>query len=200
MYNYTNGATKWRNALERHLNRTEQFFPASNNGIMTEICEAKDLCNTDQESFKTYLARWLGVAIQMAPWTHDTIMPHLQTSAKAAALTCTGASQHGAGNYACGMRWWSNGFDGVQGVAQQMTALNLISVLNVDRVDPPYTSKTGGDSKGNPGLGTGGSVGDDDTSDEDTDPVTAGDKAGASILTILIMVFVFAGAWWLCIE
>lgn len=165
---------------------------------MTEICEAKELCDTDQESFKAYLARWLGVCMQMAPWTHDIIMPRLQTSAKAAAQTCVGASQHGAGNYACGMRWWWDGHDGIQGVGQQMTALNVISVLNVDRVAPPYTSRTGGESKGDPGLGTG-SV-DDDIPQLHKDPITAGDKAGASILTILIMAFVFGGAWWLCIE
>lgn len=134
----------------------------------------------------------------MAPWTHDIIMPRLQTSAKAAAQTCVGPSQHGAGNYACGMRWWWEGFDGIQGVGQQMTALNVISVLNVDRVAPPYTSKTGGESKGDPGLGAGG--GDEGVPQLHTKAITTGDKAGASILTILVLAFVFGGAWWLCIE
>lgn len=198
MYNYTNGASKWRSALERHLNKTDQFFPEYYKGIMTEVCEAKELCDTDQESFKAYLSRWLGVSIQMAPWTHDIIMPRLQTSAKAAAQTCVGASQHGAGNYACGMRWWWDGFDGWQGVGQQMTALNIISVLNVDRVAPPYTVRTGGESKGDPGLGTG-SV-DDDIPQLHKDVVTTADKAGASILTVLVLAFVSGGAWWLCTE
>jgi hypothetical protein len=198
MYNYTNGADKWRNALTGFLNRTDQFYPPTKNSVMTEICEEKDLCDTDQESFKAYLSRWLGVCIQMAPFTHDMIMPRLQTSAKAAAQTCVGPSKHGAGNYACGMRWWWNGFDGKQGVGQQMTALNIISVLNVDRVPPPYSSNTGGSSKGDPGLGTG-SV-DDDIPQIHTEPVTTADKAGASILTILVVVFVVVGAWWLIWE
>lgn len=198
MYNYTDGSPKWRSAIERHMNKTAMFFPEYYRGIMYEVCEPKELCNTDQESFKAYLSRWLGLTAKMAPFTHDTIMPWLQTSAKAAAQTCVGASSHGAGNYACGMRWWWDGNDGIMGVGQQMTALNTISVLNVDRVPPPYTSKTGGESKGDPGLGSG-SV-DDDIPQLHKNPVTAGDRAGASILTILVMAFVFGGAWWLCAE
>jgi predicted alpha-1,6-mannanase (GH76 family) len=199
MYNYTNGADKWRDAINRHLNKTtDQFFPQYYKGIMTEICEAKELCNTDQKSFKAYFSRWLGVCMQMAPFTHDLIMPHIQTSAKAAAQTCVGPSQHGAGNYACGMRWWWNGFDGVQGVGQQMTALNTITVLNVDRVPPPYSSDTGGSSKGDPSLGSG-SV-DDDIPQLDISPATTGDKAGAAILTILVVAFVVGGAGWMVVE
>lgn len=199
MYNYTNGAEKWRSALSRHLNKTtELFFHDYYRGIMTEACEAKEFCNTDQKSFKAYLSRWLGVCMQMAPFTHDLIMPHLQVSAKAAAQTCTGASLHGAGNYACGMRWWKDGNDGVMGVGQQMTALNTITVLNADRVPPPYSKKTGGHSQGDPGLGSG-SV-DDDIPQLHKHPVTTGDKAGAAILTIVVLVFVFAGSWWLCAE
>lgn len=198
MYNYTNGADKWRNVIDRHLNKTDQFFPAYYRGIMTEICEAKELCNTDQESFKAYLARWLGVCVQMAPFTHDIIMPRLQVSAKAAAQTCVAPSDHGGGDFACGMRWWWSGNDGIKGVGQQMTALNTISVLNVDRVPPPYTSHTGGSSKGDPGLGSGGV--DDDFPHLHTTPMTTADKAGASILTILVVAFIGAGAWWMVID
>ncbi|KAJ4332051.1 hypothetical protein N0V87_008672 [Didymella glomerata] len=198
MYNYTDGSPKWRSAIERHLNKTSMFFPEYYHGVMYEVCEPKELCNTDQESFKAYLSRWLGLTAKMAPFTHDTIMPWLQTSAKAAAQTCVGASTHGGGNYACGMRWWWDGNDGIMGVGQQMTALNTIAVLNVDRVPPPYTSKTGGESKGDPGLGSG-SV-DDDIPQLHKNPVTAGDRAGASILTILVLAFVFGGGWWLCNE
>lgn len=198
MYNYTNGAEKWRLAVERHLNQTSRFFPEAYQGVMYEVCEPKELCNTDQESFKAYLSRWLGVCMQMAPWTHDIIMPRLQKSAKAAAQTCVAPSLHGAGNYACGMRWWWNGHDGYQGVGQQMTALNTITVLNVDRVPPPYTRETGGESKGDPGLGSG-SV-DDDLPNLHQNAMTAGDRAGAAILTILVIGFVFGGGWWLCVE
>lgn len=97
------------------------------------------------------------------------------------------------------MRWTDTGFfdDGAlqpAGVGPQMTALNVISVLNVDRVPPPYSSKTGGTSQGNPGLG----VGNDDTRlpiyQKD---ITTGDKAGAAIVTIIMVALTLGGAYWL---
>lgn len=194
MYNYTNGAEKWRTALTNFVNKTERFYPEQFNGVMYEICEPKDLCDADQESFKAYLARWLAVAIQMAPFTHDMILPRLKHSAVAAAQTCVGPSQHNGGDYQCGMRWWKTGFDNKGGVGPQMTALNIISVLNVDRVPPPYSSNTGGTSQGNPGLG----------SDSDSDrlhvfetEITTADRAGAGIITIMLAVFTAGGAYFM---
>ncbi|KAH9861372.1 hypothetical protein J1614_011118 [Plenodomus biglobosus] len=194
MYNYTNGAEKWKTALTQFIGKTDMFYPADKGGVMVEVCEAKTLCNADQESFKAYLARWLGNAIQMAPFTHDLIMPKLQVSAKAAAQTCEGPSKHNGGDHQCGMKWWSPGFDGIGGVGPQMTALNVISVLNVDRVPPPYSSTTGGSSEGNPNLGTGN---DDDRLPIHESDITTADKAGAAIVTILIAVFTLGGAYWM---
>lgn len=75
-----------------------------------------------------------------------------------------------------------------------MTALNVISVLNVDRVPPPYSSTTGGSSSGNPNLGTGS----DDTrlpvAEKD---ITTADKAGAAIVTILMACMLVGGAYWM---
>lgn len=161
---------------------------------MVEPCEDLAICDADQESFKAYLARWLGITIQVAPFTHDLIMPKLEFSAVRAAQTCTGPSQHGSGPYQCGMRWWKDGYDGVGGVGPQMTALNIISVLNAARVAPPYTNSTGGSSQGNPGLGT-----NDDTTRLPivTDPATAGDKAGAAFFTMVIVALWCSGAWWM---
>ncbi|OAL51730.1 hypothetical protein IQ07DRAFT_620447 [Pyrenochaeta sp. DS3sAY3a] len=194
MYNYTNGAEKWRTALTNFLNKTERFYPEQLKSVMYEICEPKDLCDADQESFKAYLARWLAVAIQMAPFTHDIIMPRLQHSAVAAAQTCEGPSQHNGGPHQCGMRWYWDGFDGKGGVGPQMTALNIISVLNVDRVPPPYSSNTGGTSQGNPGLGSGSNAGQEPIFQTE---ITTGDKAGAAIITILVLGFTLSGAWWM---
>ena len=76
-----------------------------------------------------------------------------------------------------------------------MSALNIISVLNVDRVPPPYSISTGGTSKGDPGLGSG----DDSTRLPifDQSDITTADKAGAAILTILVVVMWCGGGWWM---
>lgn len=194
MYNYTNGAEKWKTALSQFLNKSEIFFPQDKGGVMIEVCEANQVCDTDQESFKAYLARWLGITLQVAPEFAPTIMPRLQKSAVAAAQTCEGPSQHNGGNHQCGMRWYNQGFDGIGGVGPQMTALNVISVLNAQRVAPPYKHSTGGTSKGDPGLGSGN---DADRLPKFESDITTADKAGAAIVTILVAVGFIGGSVWI---
>ncbi|KAF1945592.1 hypothetical protein EJ02DRAFT_395791 [Clathrospora elynae] len=198
MYNHTNGGEKWKTALTNFINKTSIFFPEDKGGVMVEICEgqAKVVCNADQESFKAYLARWLGVTVQMAPYTRDMIMPRLQKSAVAAAQTCEGPSQNDGGPHQCAINWWSTGFTGagVGGVGPQMTALNVISVLNVDRVAAPYSNKTGGTSKGDPSLGSG--SGDDQLPKFEKD-ITTADQAGAAIVTIMVVALFLSCAWWM---
>ncbi|KAH8725482.1 carboxyl transferase domain-containing protein [Phaeosphaeriaceae sp. PMI808] len=194
MYNYTKGGAKWKKALDGFISKTDRFFPDDKGKVMVEPCEHNDICNADQESFKAYLSRWLGVTMQMAPYTIPTIMPRLELSAQRAAQTCVGPSNHNGGNYQCGMRWWKDGFDGKIGVGPQMTALNTIAVLNAPSTKAPYSSDTGGTSQGNPSLGSG--------DDANRLPVfetkiTTADKAGAAILTILLVVFSVVGGWWM---
>ncbi|KAF1838246.1 glycosyl hydrolase-like protein [Decorospora gaudefroyi] len=194
MYNYTNGAEKWKTHLGQFLNKSMMFYPEDKGGVMVEICEANTVCDADQQSFKAYLARWLGVTAQMAPEFAPIIMPRLRTSAVAAAQTCQGPSQHGAGDYLCGEKWYHQGWDGIGGVGTQMTALNVISVLNAERVPPPYSGDTGGTSRGNPGLGTNNH---DDRLPKFENEITTGDKAGAAIVTIIVAVLFLGGAWWM---
>ncbi|KAL5120813.1 hypothetical protein ACEQ8H_001294 [Pleosporales sp. CAS-2024a] len=195
MYNYTNGADKWKTALTQYINKSfDKFYPDDKGAIMVEPCEQLGVCNADQQSFKAYLSRWYGNAMQMAPFTYDLIMPTLQKSAVRAAQTCNGASQHNGGDYQCGMRWYMDGYDGKYGVGTQMTALNTISILNAARVPAPFTGSTGGTSQGDPGLNSGGSTKDLPIYHED---VTTSDKAGAAILTLIMAVAWAGGAWWM---
>jgi hypothetical protein len=195
MYNYTNGAEKWKTALDKFIKKqSDTFYPQDKGSVMVEICEALNVCNADQESFKAFLARWLGITLQMAPYTHNVIMPILQHSAVRAAQTCNGPSNHNGGNFQCGMTWYHDGYDGKYGVGPQMAALNMISVLNAERVAPPYSSKTGGSSKGDPGINSG-----DDSAKLPVyhSDITAGDKAGAAILTMLVAGALLGGGWWM---
>ena len=143
-------------------------------------------------SFKGYLARWLAVSAQIAPYTAPTVIPLLQKSGIAAAQSCSGPSTTSSLPYECGNRWYWDGYDGKSGVGQQLAALSIISANMLQHARAPLTQGTGGTSKGDPG--TGANEGIPTLSDG---VATAGDKAGAAILTIFMTVATVGGAYWL---
>lgn len=132
-------------------------------------------------SFKSYLTRWLAATTKMAPYTHNIIMPYLSASGTAAVKQCTG----GTNGRACGLSWSSGKFDGTMGVGQQMAAMSavFVNLMDLVHVAAPFTNLTGGTSVGNPNAGSG-------TSDnlEVVTPATSGDRAGAGIVTTIILV------------
>ena len=156
-------------------------------------CEANNLCNVDQRSFKAYLSRFMTLAVKMAPYTYDIIMPKIQVSAKAAAKRCNG----GDDKMTCSLRWavdeWKAEYTGL---GEQMAALEVIQSNLIHAVGPPVTAKTGGTSKGDPGAGMG-----DDTIPDNVDlsPITTGDKVGAGFLTAFILIGLLGGAYWMVI-
>jgi mannan endo-1,6-alpha-mannosidase len=82
-----------------------------------------------------------------------------------------------------------------------MNALEIFQSNLGDLVPGPLSNKTGGTSKGNPSAGTGpdgatGGGGGGGGRAGSVDPITTGDKAGAGILTALVVVFVLGGAWY----
>jgi mannan endo-1,6-alpha-mannosidase len=135
-------------------------------------------CTTDMLSFKGYLHRWMATATQIAPFISAKVLPVLKTSTAAAVDTCTG----GTNQRTCGFKWSTKAFDGSVGAGQQMNVLAAVSSLLIDQVPPPVTNSTGGTSKGDPTAGM-----HSDTFQNTLAPPTAADKAGASILTILIL-------------
>ncbi|KAL9131421.1 MAG: hypothetical protein Q9217_000635 [Psora testacea] len=193
MYNYTSGSTQemWKSRVLGMLNGTSLFFSTTPPNVMTEIaCEGPGTCNTDNFSFKAYLSRWMAATTKIAPFSYDLIMPKLRASAQAAAAQCTG----GPSGTKCGMKWTENGkWDGTQGVGQQMGVLEVVQSNLIDQSAGPVTNKTGGTSKGNPAAGGGAT----------TDPVLpkdvidTKDRAGAGILTTLVLVWVVGGIWWM---
>ncbi|KAF2703785.1 glycoside hydrolase family 76 protein [Pleomassaria siparia CBS 279.74] len=184
-YALTNGSAIWKTRLQGFLNHTSQFFPADRNGVMVEICERSQRCDTDQWSFKAYLSRWLAMAAQLAPFTADQISPTLQHNARAAAQTCNAANE-------CGSRWNWDGFDGSSGVGQQMSALGIITANLFPKAQPQLTSDNGGHSEGNSAAGTG-----PVRKHVKQAVITTADKAGAWIVTLLVSGGLFGGAAWL---
>ena len=157
---------------------------------MSEIaCETSNTCDTDQQSFKAYLARDMAATIIRAPYTRGAILPLLQSSAAAAAKSCSGGDD---GN-TCGLKWTTGGWDGIYGIGEQMSALEVMISNLIDTVPGPVTNNTGGISPGNPSAGTTATS----PSGLDLSVVTTGDKVGAGFLTTLVLLAVLGGAWWM---
>lgn len=158
------------------------FFP--NGNIIEDItCEPREICNNNEILFKGLTSQWLAYTAIMVPQTADKIWPKLQSSGTAAGASCTGN-----GNNTCGVRWYQSKWDGWTGMEEQISASQVFSANLLKYASGevgPVTSKTGGDSKSNPNAG-------EETSDNSPhySPITTGDKAGASILTIG-----FLGGW-----
>lgn len=157
---------------------------------MIEVaCENNGKCDVDQRSFKAYLARWMGYTAIVAPFTRAKIDPLLKASAEAAAKQCNG----GADQVSCGLRWVDNGKnDGSFGVGEQMAAMEVVQSLLYTTVPGPATAQKGGISASNPDAGANAP-----TSAITFNSITTGDKAGASILTLLVLVAILVGAWWM---
>lgn len=173
----TEGSEVWKDRLQNLLDATiKVFFP---NNIAYEVaCEKIMTCTTDMLSFKGYVHRWMAITTQVAPFTYDQIMAVLKDSTQAAIDQCTG----GSSGRQCGFQWHSGAFDNSVGAGQQMNVLGAVSSLLVDHTDGPVTNSTGGTSVGNNNAGAS-----SDNFRGSTTPPTTGDKAGASILTILIL-------------
>ncbi|KAJ5296246.1 uncharacterized protein N7443_007139 [Penicillium atrosanguineum] len=184
MYNYTNGSPVWLTAVNGLMNQTfDHFFPESNGGIFEEVvCEPSEVCNDNEILFKGLVSSWLAFTALLVPSTYDTILAKLQTSATAAALSCTGHN-----NNTCGIRWYKSEYDGWIGMEEEISASNIFLANMIPYVSKsPVTSSTGGNSTSNP------TAGENDTSSDTTSTttITTGDRAGAGILTAI-----FIAAW-----
>ncbi|KAI2786975.1 Mannan endo-1,6-alpha-mannosidase DCW1 [Penicillium oxalicum] len=186
MYNYTNGSTQWLMAVNGLMNKTfDEFFPQSNGGIFEEVtCEPSQQCNNNEVLFKGLVSSWLSFTALLVPSTYKFILPKLQTSAVAAAKSCTGHN-----NNTCGVRWYQSTYDGWSGMEEQISATSLF-VANMIQFtghgSGPVTAMTGGNSTSNP------TAGENDTSSTTTplSAITTVDKAGAGILTLF-----FTAGW-----
>lgn len=182
---------KWEGRLRGLLDTTTRIF--FQNNVMYEVaCEPSSNCNIDQQSFKAYLTRWMAATTKVVPWTHDIIMPLIQQSAQACAKTCSGNSPVDQSGTACGTKWTQDTWDNTFGVGQQMNALEVFQSNLIDAVAGPLGNDTGGTSKGDPSAGSGG-----DRSLAPQAAITTSDRAGAGILTALVLVGLVGGAWWM---
>ncbi|PQE22414.1 putative mannan endo-16-alpha-mannosidase DCW1 precursor protein [Rutstroemia sp. NJR-2017a BVV2] len=193
MYNYTNGSSSWQTRVGGLLNESSVFFK---NNVMYEVaCEGTTTgCDTDQQTFKAYLSRWMAGTTKIAPFTESQIMTYINASAAAAALQCSGGTD---GN-TCGEHWTAGAtYDGKYGVGEQMSALSVIQATLIGNAANLVTNDTGGTSAGNPAGGSAATTSSDGTVDT---PVTTSDKAGAGFLTAVMVAGVLGGVGFMVIS
>lgn len=206
MYNYTSAQTDnttkssteaayWASEVTNLLAGTLRvFFP--DNIAHEPACEDVGTCTSDMLSFKGYVARWMAVTSQLAPFTRNNITTVLQTSAQAAVKTCSG----GDNGRMCGFKWHQGSWDSSIGAGQQMNVLATLTSLLASSGEAsaaggdggaPVTNSTGGTSGGDAAAGYGEKVW-----ERKIRPITAADKAGAAILTIVLLGSFTAGSVW----
>ncbi|KAI0393740.1 family 76 glycoside hydrolase [Xylariaceae sp. FL0594] len=188
MYNVTNGNSTWKERLDGMTKSIKtNFFP---DGIAFEPACEPAVCNSDMESYRGYLHRWMANSVQLAPYLYDDVMPVLKSSAAAGVKQCTG----GENGRMCGFHWKSGQYDGLQGASLQMNVLGALSALIMPSVEPPLTNVTGGTSQGDANAGQ------DKTTLPTFAPITSGDKAGASIITLIIVTGALSAFAWMSID
>ncbi|RYO99100.1 hypothetical protein DL764_006902 [Monosporascus ibericus] len=208
MYEYHNArgqadqSALWRERVDGLLDAAETIFFFGDNTsdrVMIEIaCEPVNLCDVDQLSFKAYLSRWMAATTKWAPWAFDRGKTLLGNSAAAAVRQCTG----GDNGRMCGFRWANNSagdWDGTTGVGQQMAAMEVVLGAMVREAKAPVTNGTGGTSIGDPGAG-GSAPGHGSGSgsgraggDSWHLPVGGGDRAGAAMVTLIVLCGLLTG-------
>jgi mannan endo-1,6-alpha-mannosidase len=163
----------------------QTFFRKESGFVMEDVtCEPREICNNNEVLFKGLLSTWLSYIALVVPTTYDLIMPKLQTSAVAAAKSCTGNN-----NNTCGVQWYKSQWDGWTGMEEQISVSQVFSANLLPFVQSkavaPVTSSTGGNSTSNPSAGL-----DNNKTDSTPTLITTADKAGAGILTLI-----FVGGW-----
>lgn len=181
MYNYT-GEEKWYTRTLGFVGSAKIFFDEY--GVMYEsACMRVHTCKTDQRSFRAYLARFLALTAVLVPDTYDTIYSRLEVTSKAVAQSCVG----GTDGHTCGMNWSYPGWDQYYGLGEQMSALEVLQSLMVRSKQTILTLADGASSAGTADYGN------------QTYAPTAklldldkGDTAGASIITVIVGITIFA--------
>lgn len=102
MYNITNGAQNWTDAVKGLVEASSTFHLSDDNPILVDIfCERNGKCSTDQRAFKGIAVRSLARAALAAPIVADDINRVLEVSAKGAARACDASGE----DVSCSLSW-----------------------------------------------------------------------------------------------
>jgi len=103
-------------------------------------------------------------------------------------LLLTQPNRGGTSGQVCGQHWTAgSAYDGLYGVGEQMSALSVIQATLIVSATELVTNNTGGTSAGNAAAGAGSSSSKTNSDGIANTPVTGADRAGAGILTALVI-------------
>ncbi|ODV64593.1 cell wall mannosidase [Hyphopichia burtonii NRRL Y-1933] len=125
MYNHTDNDS-WLTNTQHIINGSKNFF--KNNIMYEPSCMDNDSCNNDQRAFRSLFARNLKLTGLVASDVDDDLTKWLESSAKAAAQSCSG----GTDGITCGQDWNHDGWDSKYGLGEQMSALNAVMTMVVN--------------------------------------------------------------------
>ena len=187
LYNYTEDDV-WKTRSLEIIKVAINYF--QQDGIMSEYtCAQYDRCNTDQRSFRSIYARCLGLAAVFIPEAEEYMLDYLKKSAQGAAQSCSGGSD----GVTCGEDWHVDGWDEKFGLGEQMSALEVIMANVLPHHDVPLSVRTGASNQTDSEAGL-------DTKDhENTNllDIQTKDKAGAGVLTAVVLAIVLGGGIWM---
>lgn len=153
----SSSSPEWAARVIGLMNTASQIFfsslPNATGVMLEQACEPARICNTDQASFKGYLARWMAKAAVLAPFISVQVAGLLANSSLAAAQSCSGGSGAG-GTTECGTAWWTAGYDGETGLGQQLSALETVQALLAARVPAPAIASAASPSPPPPSSAT----------------------------------------------
>lgn len=120
MYDYTKDS-KWLDRAKHIWAGCDVFFKDSTT-MYEAACQISGRCNNDQRSFKAYFSRFLGLTSMLLPELSDSIMTQLHSTVPGVLSSCSGGSD---GN-TCGLDWSNGTWDGLYGLGEQMSSLELL--------------------------------------------------------------------------
>lgn len=187
LYNATEDSY-WYDVTSELLQGSKGF--ARENIIYERACQGADSCNNDQRFFKGVFARCLGLTTLLVPELYQDVREILETSANAAAKSCSG----GTDGHTCGLNWETGNWDGMYGLGEQVSALETFSSLLVPLRDAPFTFNDSGVAEGDTDAGL--NSGTVDLMHPEVHIQTK-DRAGAAIITAILLGMLVAGTVWM---
>lgn len=170
----------WKTRIDGYLSHIMDLF--FKDGVAFEsACESSGTCNTDMYFFKGILHRSLAWTMKLAPYTADTILPVLKSSAAAAVSTCTG----GDNGRMCGFSWTNGTFDSSNAGAQTSVLSALVSVLDLTDVVSSGSGSKSGSGSGSTGSGSSSGSSSGGSSNSTTTQGSMGTNFGVSVSALL---------------